>query len=128
MNPTTEADLVLVAGALIDDRKALSPPEARLLARPRGKLDPGAVAIARGEILAGGDPLGDALCRMRSPAARRATGATYTPRTIVSTMVRWAAAEHVQPTRVGRPRGGIRTLPYSLGRTVSFVLACCRRG
>ncbi|MGE5780485.1 MAG: hypothetical protein ACM30D_14435 [Hyphomicrobiales bacterium] len=100
---TTEADLIGVARALIDDRNALSPLEARLLARARGKADPRAIAVVRGEILAGGDPLGDAFCRMRSPATRRATGATYTPRAIVSAMVRWAAAEHVQPTRVVDP-------------------------
>ena len=103
---TTEADLIGVARALIDDRNALSPLEARLLARARGKADPRAIAVVRGEILAGGDPLGDAFCRMRSPATRRATGATYTPRAIVSAMVRWAAAEHVQPTRVVDPGAG----------------------
>jgi hypothetical protein len=103
---TTEADLISVARALIDDRSALSLLEAKLLAHSRGKANPRAIAVVRGEILAGADPLGDAFCRMRSPAARRATGATYTPRAIVCAMVRWAAAEHVQPTRVVDPGAG----------------------
>lgn len=121
----TEADLIGVARALIDDRSALSSQEAKLLAHPPGKANPRAIAVVRGKILAGADPLGDAFCRMRSPAARRATGATYTPRAIVCAMVRWAAAENVQPTRVVDPGAGSgRFLIAAAGRfPLSWLVA-----
>lgn len=44
----------------------------------------------RGEIRQGGDPLGDALCAIRSPLERRPLGAFYTRPTIVEPMVEWA--------------------------------------
>lgn len=44
----------------------------------------------RSEIREGGDPLGDALCSIRSPLERRPFGAFYTRRTIVEPMVEWA--------------------------------------
>lgn len=39
-----------------------------------------------GQIRAGADPLGDAFCRIRSPAERRPAGAVYTPPRIVRAM------------------------------------------
>ena len=53
-------------------------------------LDQIATAIADG-----GDPLGDALCALRSAADRRRQGIVYTPQAIVDAMVGWAAT---QPT------------------------------
>ena len=50
---TTEAVLIGVARALIDDHSALSPSEVKLLSHSRGRADPGAIAVVRGEILAG---------------------------------------------------------------------------
>jgi hypothetical protein len=73
----TEAELVRVA-------QALGGRPAR-----RGSGDSALQAI-RAEIEAGGDPLGDAFCRLRTPAVRRASGAVYTPRELVVGMTRWA--------------------------------------
>lgn len=50
-------------------------------------------------ILAGKDPLGETFCKLRSPAARRPQGATYTPSKIIRAMLRWAASCTV-PIRV----------------------------
>jgi adenine-specific DNA-methyltransferase len=63
----------------------------------------------RDEIQAGGDPLGDALCALRSPVVRREAGATYTPAPIIRAMGDWAsaaAAAAVLPERVIDPGTG----------------------
>lgn len=54
-------------------------------------------AEARAAIRDGGDPLGLAFLRLRSPETRRALGAVYTPAPIVEAMVEWAAAEPGPP-------------------------------
>jgi hypothetical protein len=64
----------------------------------------------------GGDPLGDAFTKLRSPAVRRPLGATYTPNEIVSAMVEWAASEGA-PKRVVDPGAG----------SCRFALAAARR-
>lgn len=56
-------------------------------------------------IQAGEDPLGEAFCRMRSPAERRLDGATYTPPSIVQAMVEWGA-QGEPPARVIDPGSG----------------------
>src|SRR5690242_6952280 len=55
-------------------------------------------------IRAGGDPLGDSLCRLRSGAERRRQGAFYTPPAIVRPMVDWVLAQ--APQRVVDPGCG----------------------
>jgi len=60
------------------------------LAATSSWIDPAYVATLRHRIVAGDDPLGNALCEIRSPAARRIAGATYTPSPIVLFMSRWA--------------------------------------
>jgi len=94
-----EQDLVRVAIALIGSRGELSPPERRLCNAISPLADRSLLARYRKQIRADGDPLGEAFSRIRSPATRRASGATYTPRAIVRSMVRWAAAE-ARPSRV----------------------------
>jgi hypothetical protein len=64
-----------------------------------------AVARVRDEIAAGLDPLGHALCQLRSPSERRLLGATYTPQPIVQSMLAWASANG-QPARVVDPGAG----------------------
>ncbi len=49
-------------------------------------------------IRAGGDPLGEAFCRLRSPEERRSAGAFYTPQALVDGMLRWVLAR--SPGRV----------------------------
>jgi adenine-specific DNA-methyltransferase len=70
----------------------------------------------RAEIRACHDPLGDALCRLRSPEARRPAGATYTPGRIVEAMTAWAART-VAPLRVVDPGCGSGRFLLAAGRT-----------
>jgi adenine-specific DNA-methyltransferase len=78
--------------------------EERRLAKatPTAAVD---VAELRDSIAAGQDPLGEAYCRIRNGEERRGLGQTYTPPTIVSSMLEWAANE-VQPQRVIDPGSG----------------------
>ena len=45
------------------------------------------IAAALDKIREGGDPLGEAFCKLRSAARRRENGAVYTPPTIVGAML-----------------------------------------
>lgn len=71
-------------------------------------------------IRAGGDPLGEALMRLRSPDRRRSLGATYTPPEIVSSMVAWAAAR--APGRVVDPGTGSARFLMAAGRALPEAL------
>ena len=73
------------------------------------------VAALRARIAAGGDPLGDAFCRLRPPELRRADGATYTPAPIVEAMVAWSAGEGA-PGRVVDPGAGSGRFVVAAGR------------
>lgn len=101
----TERDLGAVAAALSSSRGRTAGRRARVLADE-----------LRDEIRAGGDPLGEAFCRIRTPQKRRNQGATYTPPLIVDHMLEWAA-RHKTPSRVVDPGAGS-------GR---FILAAARR-
>jgi adenine-specific DNA-methyltransferase len=101
-----ESDLVSAALAL-GARKVCgwSPQEERLAAK--------AVPFARdwsddltARIQGGTDPLGTALTRLRSPENRRTLGATFTPKAIVSSMVRWAKTTGIEPARIVEPGTG----------------------
>ena len=63
------------------------------------------VEALRDQIRAGGDPLGEAFCRIRTPQERRETGAIYTPPAIVDNMLEWTA-KHKSPARVVDPGAG----------------------
>lgn len=63
----------------------------------------------------GGDPLGDALCRLRSAATRRRQGAVYTPQPIVESMIKWAASEGT-PLRVVDPGAGSGRFLFAAGQ------------
>jgi hypothetical protein len=73
----TAAELAAVALALLGSGKKLTPKELKVPAsrKPSAAL----IKSVRQEIQAGGDPLGDVFSMIRSPAERRAQGATYTP-------------------------------------------------
>ena len=71
---------------------------------PRQALDWARQAVR--VIREGGDPLGDAFCRLRAPERRREAGAVYTPRRIVDAMVSWAASTDPSPSRVVDPGAG----------------------
>lgn len=66
-------------------------------------------------IEAGGDPLGDAFCRIRSAEQRRPRGQTYTPAPIVRAMVEWAATQPA-PARVIDPGIGSGRYLVAAGR------------
>lgn len=77
---------------------------------------PKAVAARlRKDIRSGGDPLGEAFCRLRDPDVRRPLGATYTPPPIVSSMVAWAAGQGA-PDRVIDPGAGSGRFIVAAGR------------
>jgi hypothetical protein len=67
-------------------------------------------------IVAGGDPLGDALCAARSPAERRGLGQTFTPSSIVQSMIGWAAGQAAAPVRVVDPGTGSGRFLLAAGR------------
>jgi hypothetical protein len=89
-------ELELVAAAIALGAETVVPWSEAEVALARGAA--GAAPVAKSKlsslrelIRAGLDPLGEAFCTLRSPAERRANGATYTPVPIVRAMVEWAA-------------------------------------
>lgn len=64
--------------------------EARVLKRSATS----SVRRAREAILAGSDPLGEMLCRIRDGAERRVTGAFYTPPLLIGPMLDWVLSYH----------------------------------
>jgi hypothetical protein len=58
------------------------------------------------EVRTGGDPLGEAFCRLRTPEIRRNQGATYTPPVVAEAMVSWAAGTGLNPSRIVDPGVG----------------------
>src|ERR1035438_5593556 len=97
----TETELVSAALALgADEVKPWSAPEIEL-ARAAGttRLTRTKLSSLRNLIRAGYDPLGEAFCKLRSPAERRQSGATYTPGPIVRSMVEWAV-DRGRPQRI----------------------------
>jgi adenine-specific DNA-methyltransferase len=60
----------------------------------------------RKAIRLGHDPLGEAFCRLRSAQDRRPLGQTYTPRSIIDSMVAWAASQGEPPVRIVDPGAG----------------------
>lgn len=84
---------------------ALSPAERELIEQARLPLASEAeVDGVRAAIVAGDDPLGTALCRIRPPHERRTRGAFYTPPEIVDSMLDWVLAQ--QPDRLVDPGCG----------------------
>jgi adenine-specific DNA-methyltransferase len=73
------------------------------------------VRHARLQIAQGADPLGDAFCALRTPEQRRPAGATYTPKRIISAMVKWASGLR-QPTRIVDPGVGSARFLVAAGR------------
>lgn len=66
-------------------------------------------------INSGQDPLGDAFCRIRDAVARRPLGQTYTPSSIIESMVAWAANEG-SPQRIIDPGVGSGRYLLAAGR------------
>lgn len=108
MNITTEAELARLCVSLMDAGalKELSPSE-RLIANAAPPAAFGAehVEAVRHVIEKGDDPLGECFTTIRNAALRRATGAVYTPATIVRSMTDWLV-KHSSPDRVIDPGAG----------------------
>lgn len=77
--------------------------------------DRGLIADLRRQIRAGGDPLGDAFCVLRTAEDRRKDGAVLTPQPIVNAMTSWAATIG-QPGRVIDPGAGSARFLLAAGR------------
>jgi adenine-specific DNA-methyltransferase len=60
------------------------------------------LSAIRSAIRQGADPLGEELCRLRTPAQRRPSGQTLTPWPVVDSMARWAGGV-ITPARVVDP-------------------------
>lgn len=104
--PQSEQELAGVAWAIAREGvlAGLTVPEARIADAAREVSDH-EVTDLTSLIRQGGDPLGEAFLRIRSPRQRRPLGAVYTPPPIVDAMVEWiAASEH--PVRVVDPGAG----------------------
>jgi adenine-specific DNA-methyltransferase len=104
----TEQELISAAVALGAEELAPWSEQEIVMVRAARKAKPltkSALSKLRDLICAGFDPLGEALCTLRSPEDRRADGATYTPGPIVRAMVDWAAAQK-NPERIVDPGTG----------------------
>ncbi len=102
----SEDELVSVAICLGARRiDGWSAEEKSVAASPKRIAD-SLIARFRHEILRGGDPLGEALCRLRAPEIRREYGATYTPLPVVNAMVAWVKATRQKPDRIIEPGVG----------------------
>ncbi len=75
-----------------------------------------ALAAIRDRIRAGQDPLGDAFCALRDPAARRVLGQTFTPPPVIESMIAWAAGTGIRPARVVDPGSGSARMLLAAGR------------
>ncbi|HET8799094.1 MAG TPA: class I SAM-dependent methyltransferase [Thermoanaerobaculia bacterium] len=71
----------------------------KLVAVHAAPIDARVVAMVRSRIRQGHDPLGEAFCTLRDAPSRRRVGATYTPDSIVASMVAWARRSS-SPARV----------------------------
>ena len=129
-----EAEFAALAAALAAPRKSPAGTDGDAVRCPRRPpcaagsslfptdLDRIATAIADGR-----DPLGDALCALRTAAHRRRHGTVYTPRAIVEAMVDWAAAQPAPVRIVDAGAGSGRFLLAAAGKfpNAQLVAAEC---
>ena len=106
-----EQDLAAAAPAAPGDREGVAPGDREGVAPgDREGVFPGdregvalgdrdGVAGLRARIRAGEDPLGQAFCRIRPPEQRRGAGQTFTPASVVDSMISWAGRA-LAPARV----------------------------
>ncbi|GLC05150.1 Eco57I restriction-modification methylase domain-containing protein [Mycobacteroides abscessus] len=105
----TVASLTDLARLCVDlgaaDTGELSQDEVSLIPESQSPLTADALRRLRQTITRGGDPLGDAYCRIVTPANRRPLGQTYTPSPIIAAMTSWASAQG-SPDRIVDPGAG----------------------
>lgn len=103
---TTLGDLARVCADLgAETAGGLSAGEVGLIPAGKSPLTADVLRRLRQNISRGGDPLGDAYCRIVTPADRRPLGQTYTPSPIVTAMNSWAAGQG-NPARIVDPGAG----------------------
>ena len=73
------------------------------------------IGAALDKIQEGGDPLGEAFCKLRTAAKRREDGAVYTPQAIVQAMLSWAETVGA-PDRIIDPGAGSGRFLLEAGR------------
>ncbi len=96
-------ELALALGA--ESVGELTDTERKLSAGRRPRISKAVLRDLRKQIRTGHDPLGDAFCKIRTVEQRRKSGAIYTPRSIVRSMLDWSATVGV-PARVIEPGAG----------------------
>ena len=80
--------------------------------------DSARLGSVRAHIRRGEDPLGQAYCRIKNPAARRGAGQTFTPPEIIATMLAWARSHRRKIIRIVDPGAG--TGRYTLAALKAF--------
>ena len=114
VSPNSELELVGVARTLGAARVGpLGAAEHELLGRAH-PVSRALVGRFEDAIAGGGDPLGEAFCRLRSTGVRRRLGATYTPAVLVDAMIEWA--RRYEPERVLDPGAGSGRFVVAAGR------------
>ncbi len=113
--PTEDALVALALGLGARTVQGWSEAE-HALAAHAGNVPAHLVATAQRAIHRGLDPLGEALCQLRTPEQRRPMGATYTPEALVASMVQWAHAQAPAPTRIVDPGCGSGRFLVAAGR------------
>jgi len=106
VNFSSEEDVISAAIGLGARQIGDWSPKELELARSARTLPPKQIQDIRKQILAGSDPLGEALSSLRPPEIKRGLGATYTPLPIVDAMVFWAKRKKLAPDRVIEPGAG----------------------
>lgn len=114
----TIGDLVRLCASLgAEQTGAFGQGERELLDEHPGRLAEDVIDGVAQAIKDGLDPLGDAYTRLLSPLERRPLGQTYTPTSIVRSMVSWAA-DQGSPQRIVDPGAGSGR--YLLAATRAF--------
>jgi len=113
--PSAERTVVAIAVALgARDVRGWSREEEHLARNVPAAPDE-MVEEIRERILSGDDPLGDLFCKIRLREERRRNGATFTPHSIVSAMVDWAA-KYASADRIVDPGVGSGRFVIAAGR------------
>lgn len=108
MRRRIESEHELVSAAIALGARSVSgwSTEEELISAATEELKGEFIDNLKGEILKGGDPLGEAFSSLRTPKTRREYGATFTPIPIVKAMVAWARANGSKANRIVEPGAG----------------------
>lgn len=113
-------DLLSIALSLLP-RDALTPAEKIATRGIKASHDSARLDSILARIRRGEDPLGQAYCRIKNPAARRNAGQTFTPPDIVATMLAWTCSHMRNISRIVDPGAG--TGRYTLASLQAFPQA-----